>query len=301
MQTPTPPSSTFVSPITKRKRPISSTTDIEAPSPSRIRTTNLPSRPILEDSQVADGSPRTAVAGHLQSLDLEEVVIPADASPSFGMARRSSSDRSPAPTAPFAPHVSLPPGQTFHHDRFDPTTPPTSSHTLAPQQQQQPPGLEVPETPHLQPTTTVPPCPDDKPLHPPTTSRESTAPQPAPAPPLSPVPQYPNTLWWTDTEITGHSPSDPTDDGYGINGVGFVPTPAMASVRAEKRKRQVRDWKEREAREARAKRGERRRRARGDSGGAAVMGTGREMGKGMEVVGTAKMGEQEKRVKFLEV
>ncbi|KAJ5266805.1 hypothetical protein N7478_009613 [Penicillium angulare] len=63
---------------------------------------------------------------------------------------------------------------------------------------------------------------------------------------------------WHDDEITGHDPSDPTDDGYGINGVGFKPTAAMAWARSQKRQKQVAEWKTREAREAREKRRERR-------------------------------------------
>lgn len=63
---------------------------------------------------------------------------------------------------------------------------------------------------------------------------------------------------WHDDEITGHDPTDPNDDGYGINGIGFKPTAAIAWARTEKRRRQVADWKNREAREAREKRRERR-------------------------------------------
>jgi hypothetical protein len=64
---------------------------------------------------------------------------------------------------------------------------------------------------------------------------------------------------WHDDEITGHNPSDPEDDGEGINGVGFKPTAAEAYARAQKRKSQMADYKSREAREARARRSERRR------------------------------------------
>jgi len=81
----------------------------------------------------------------------------------------------------------------------------------------------------------------------------------SPSPPLS-------TLTWQDSEITGHlaDPSkDPDDDGTGLNGIGFRPTPAIAYVRSQKRRQQVLDWKAREAREARAKRSERRRRGIG--------------------------------------
>lgn len=66
-------------------------------------------------------------------------------------------------------------------------------------------------------------------------------------------------LTWHDDEITGHNPDDPDDDGEGINGIGFRPTPAIAHARMEKRRLQMVEYKNREAREARAKRSERRR------------------------------------------
>lgn len=66
-------------------------------------------------------------------------------------------------------------------------------------------------------------------------------------------------LTWHDDEITGHDPDDPDDDGEGINGIGFKPTPAIAYARAEMRKKQLADYRSRESREARAKRNERRR------------------------------------------
>ncbi|KAL2014114.1 hypothetical protein VTN00DRAFT_1639 [Thermoascus crustaceus] len=67
-----------------------------------------------------------------------------------------------------------------------------------------------------------------------------------------------NPLTWHDSEITGHNPTDPNDDGYGINGIGFKPTAAIAWVRSQKRQKQVAEWKSREAREARDRRRERR-------------------------------------------
>ncbi|OQD85770.1 hypothetical protein PENANT_c009G05048 [Penicillium antarcticum] len=66
-------------------------------------------------------------------------------------------------------------------------------------------------------------------------------------------------LVWHDSEITGHNPSDPSDDGYGINGIGFKPTASIAWARSQKRQKQVTEWKNREAREARERRRERRR------------------------------------------
>jgi hypothetical protein len=77
------------------------------------------------------------------------------------------------------------------------------------------------------------------------------------SPPLS-VDVTEDPLTWHDSEITGHNPNDPNDDGYGINGIGFKPTPAIAWARSQKRQKQVADWKDREAREARERRRERR-------------------------------------------
>jgi hypothetical protein len=71
-------------------------------------------------------------------------------------------------------------------------------------------------------------------------------------------------LTWHDSEITGHCPTDPNDDGYGINGIGFKPTAAVAWARSQKRQKQVAEWKHREGREAREKRRERREGIGGD-------------------------------------
>lgn len=73
-----------------------------------------------------------------------------------------------------------------------------------------------------------------------------------------PPPQDDDSLTWSDSEITGHNATDPNDDGYGINGIGFRPTAATAWARSQKRQKQVAEWKNREAREAREKRRERR-------------------------------------------
>lgn len=68
-----------------------------------------------------------------------------------------------------------------------------------------------------------------------------------------------NPFYWQDSEITGHDPDDPEDDLYGINGIGFKPTPAIAHQRSQQRKKQLSEYRNREAREARQKRSERRR------------------------------------------
>ncbi|EKD17671.1 hypothetical protein MBM_04040 [Drepanopeziza brunnea f. sp. 'multigermtubi' MB_m1] len=64
---------------------------------------------------------------------------------------------------------------------------------------------------------------------------------------------------WHDDEITGHDPSDPEDDGEGINGIGFKPTAAEAYVRTQKRRKQMAAYKNREEQERRQSRIDRRR------------------------------------------
>lgn len=74
--------------------------------------------------------------------------------------------------------------------------------------------------------------------------------------PFSPL-ELPS-LTWQDSEITGHLAQDPEDDGYGINGIGFKPTPALAWARSQRRRQQVTEWRAREAREERRRRLEKR-------------------------------------------
>lgn len=67
-------------------------------------------------------------------------------------------------------------------------------------------------------------------------------------------------LTWHEDEITVYDPEDEDDDGVGINGIGFKPTPAIAHARTMKRRQQLAEYKKREEREARARRSLRRRR-----------------------------------------
>ncbi|KAI1981633.1 hypothetical protein LOZ55_000655 [Ophidiomyces ophidiicola] len=78
------------------------------------------------------------------------------------------------------------------------------------------------------------------------------------SPPLTTAPAE-NPLTWHDSEITGYDPMDPDDDGYGLDGIGYKPTAAVAWDRERYRERQIQDWKSREACEEREKRRERRR------------------------------------------
>ncbi|KAJ4291340.1 hypothetical protein N0V88_006348 [Collariella sp. IMI 366227] len=62
----------------------------------------------------------------------------------------------------------------------------------------------------------------------------------------------------TAPSITIYDPDDSDDDGTGINGIGFKPTPAIAYSRALRRRQQLAEYKKREEREARARRSLRR-------------------------------------------
>jgi hypothetical protein len=68
-----------------------------------------------------------------------------------------------------------------------------------------------------------------------------------------------SSMTWQDSEITGHLMLDSDDDGTGMNGIGFRPTPSIARQRAAQRRRQVHDWKMRQETEERERRAERRR------------------------------------------
>lgn len=144
--------------------------------------------------------------------------------------------------------------------------------------------VEIPETPQ-------PPAPSSHSKRPPppsstspltlkfdTTSRSSTTHEPS----SSANDILPNSdLTWHDSEITGHLALDPDDDGYGVNGIGFRPTPAMAYARSQRRRQQILEWKNRESREARSRRAEERRR-------------------GMKIGGGGAEGEKGRAVRFVE-
>ncbi|KAL8725929.1 MAG: hypothetical protein Q9166_007057 [cf. Caloplaca sp. 2 TL-2023] len=260
------PDSMFVSP--KRKRDTNDPMEFAfVPSPIRLRTSNLPiSTTDLDHNGNGDRSPPSTVAGHFRNLNLTgygfDFSQAMEKSPLAGTipdsqdSNVSSSQESVRSSS--SQHVT-PNGLTTSTPTFGSSS--TSTLTPVP--------LEIPETPRLKPITILSPIP-------------SPISRPKSPPPLN--------LWWADTEITGHDPKDPTDDGYGINGVGFLPTPAMASARAERRKRQVAEWKNREAREARQRRSEARRR--------------RDMemaNEGLIIHEGSLGGEPQRRVRFLEV
>ena len=267
MRDPVPPSPSCMSP--KRKRDDDTMMFMGAPSPSRLKTTALPTGPHMESDLVSEGSPQSTVAGRLQNLDLDEHhQIP---SLDFDLSLETQKVTTKKHSGGFHPQIFLPP-QSF----VGPMTPPPSSSgpqpglsQLAYEPHPTTMPIEIPETPRLRPVSS--------PTPPPSATKPKSPPPPSPA------------LWWSDTEITGYNPSDPTDDGYGINGVGFLPTPAIANARAERRKKQVAEWKNREAREARQKRSDRRRRR------------DRSVGGGTDQGNSSSRGEEGRRVRFLEI
>ncbi|ETS85240.1 hypothetical protein PFICI_03265 [Pestalotiopsis fici W106-1] len=72
-------------------------------------------------------------------------------------------------------------------------------------------------------------------------------------------------LTWHEDEITVYDSEDKDDDGTGLNGIGFRPTPAIAYQRAQKRKKQLSEYKKREESEARALRNQKRRELLGEA------------------------------------
>lgn len=139
--------------------------------------------------------------------------------------------------------------------------------------------MEIPETPQ-------PPAPSSHRGSPPPPAVSPSKPSsilPATTfqPPNSSSSPPSNEMTWQDSEITGHLALDPDDDGYGVNGIGFRPTPAMAHARSQRRRQQIVEWKNRESREARSRRAEERRR-------------------GMKVGGGGAEGEKGRAVRFLD-
>ena len=234
-----PPSSVTISP--KRKRDASDASmDVEL-SFIHGKTGDIPSRTSSDSVLVGSNSPRTSMAGHMQRLDLQEI----SCLPELDFGRPVASQRSLGQAQGFEPDVPL-----LNYPQSEQFTRPSSSY--GPSQ----PTLNLSDPIHSSNhvlDSSERPCQN--------TFASISPPPPAKKSPSKSPPPPSLALWWSDTEITGHNldPSDPTDDGEGINGVGFLPTPATAYARAERRRRQVKEWKEREGREARAKRGEKRR------------------------------------------
>jgi hypothetical protein len=228
----------------KRKRTSDSTqySPIVSPTLTRIAT-NLQEFPFVRNNAISDpvdrtgdGSPRTCMAVQLHGLDLQQDAV--------GDVRHTSK-RLAQMSAEYGGH---PAG--YHH-------PVVHEHSMHPEPPGSPQGLEGAE-----------PYSTNALQHPGAAFTFEASKLPSlnveqsqmrrKSPPLDGNPED-NPMTWHESEITGHDPNDPNDDGYGVNGIGYKPTPAQAWARSQRRKQQLAEYKSREAKEARQRRSERRR------------------------------------------
>lgn len=217
--------------------------------------------PFSDSEAVAseEGSPRTAVSGQLQNLSLRSTA------PKLDFGRRDDGEAAEKRLRlmreenggweDLDSNNPLPQGLESMENPSEASE--EASARLPADEGRGKPTFEIPGTADLPLKTTRSPSPNSGEYIKPRARRKDHSP-----PPFSPPSA--ESLTWHDSEITGHAPTDPQDDGYGINGVGFRPTPAMAYARKQRRTQQISEWRSREAREARQKRSERR---RGNAGG----------------------------------
>lgn len=207
-------------------------------------TANLQGNHVIDKEDVGSDSPRSAVAGYLGHLEIYE-----DALRPQSQSRPTATDSD----SPFPSQMDGDKSPTMHITSPSPCGELLGNNTPLP-------GTD-PERDEVHPPAQKKGRACTSPTSSPKAKRSCT-PQPAfkrrsKSPPLRSNSED-NPLTWSDSEITGHLGTDPNDDGYGINGLGFKPTPAVAWARSERRKRQIAEWKNREASEARLARRERR-------------------------------------------
>ena len=225
----------------KRKRTSDSTQYSPVVSPTLTRvTTNLQEFPIVRNNAVSDpvdrtgdGSPRTCVAVQLHGLDLQHDAMVDDMHTSKRLAPMSTEHNG-------QPEGYQRSGGHVQGTYFGPFAPPHAQENVATNPFHNPNPTFTFEASQL-PSMNIGQA---------QTHRRS--------PPLDGNPED-NPMTWHESEITGHNPSDPNDDGYGVNGIGYKPTPAQAWARSQRRKQQLAEYKSREAKEARQRRSERRR------------------------------------------
>jgi len=223
------PATPFLSP--KRKRDaVEDHTDNRTHFPIRLRT-EIPSHP-LEDPFAGSYSPRTAVAGQLQGLHIQEEygTGPISYIPRIKETTSNSNPSSSPETASYTFEIATTGTHTHVTSITTITTPSTPPKT--------------PSTPHLKPVSgkpsrTISPLP----------SRKISPPRKSPPRSRSPPPP----IFFHGSRSP--SPSDTIDiQNLGLNGIGYKPTPARVYARAQRRKQQVAEWKAREAKEARQRR-----------------------------------------------
>ncbi|KJX97703.1 hypothetical protein TI39_contig469g00005 [Zymoseptoria brevis] len=287
---PHPQNAQVIDPSPKRKRDaLSSPTKFQH---SNLRAESPPTMPggpglsrALSPGSGPD-SPRSKVAARFEGLQIRGGPV---AEPRFGDEvvamdvdgeRRKRMRLSPVPDV-----VMNSPTRLKVESGVRARTPPPAAHrrdAATPGMETEMHDLEIGETPNAYTSTTSPSPQSSSTTSSPTTSFKTdltTHPSRPSSPPPSSDPI--TSLTWHPSEITGHNYDPLTgpasgDDGTGLNGVGFRPTPAVAYARAQKRRAQVSEWKAREAREARGRRAERRKGSgdggRGERGGVSGVG-----------------------------
>lgn len=234
-------------------------------SPTRL-CTQFPSRPFIGATEDLENptSPRTKVSDQLQTMKLDvEFSLPIS---EFGKsARTNRSSEAASPSAAYALASTL----GDQASDMPNTTSTTSGHSSVgaisasdhslPQAKAQDFLVDTHKVVSALPIPSPHWSREVRPISPSLTFKcEPSSPSRVKSPPPTKLNPAHSDLVWTAAEITGHNPTDPADDGYGINGIGFRPTPAIAQARAQKRRQQVTEWKSREAREARQRRLEKR-------------------------------------------
>lgn len=225
----------------KRKRDVVEEAEDNTPPASPTSTLSVASYPelkLLEGEEMGRCSPRTAVAGRFKELAIHEGVPH-----SIRIAQwhgSSSAAENPEPSEQVQ-SLQLSPKKSPNKTNQSGVLDENGSNEERVIQNQTHPTTQSTNGPSRNKAKAVSP----------TKPRRKKSPPPGDSNILE-------SLTWDDSEITGHDPTDPNDDGYGINGIGFRPTAAIAWARSQQRQKQVAEWKNREAREAREKRRERR-------------------------------------------
>ncbi|KAB5545774.1 hypothetical protein GE09DRAFT_218809 [Coniochaeta sp. 2T2.1] len=325
-------SSSDPTPVSTPKRKRSQREDDDTELPSYVTATFSPANIALPSSSpTEDGStsPRTKVAHRFRSLAIGRPRAFAEqhTTARFVLAPRDVTATIPETPQPGSRNTS---GNAAQDDDVEMDYG-ARKRVKLPQDRDPEPDTAVdkdpPGIPQARPRSKTPPIftierPGTPPLKKstPITQPASTGGPSPPPPPVQPTPAFqwppspPDTadsteamtvafrasMTWHEDEITIYDPDDSDDDGTGINGIGFKPTPAVAYARGVKRKQQLAEYRKREEREARARRSQRR---RGTASPRA--GSPRRSVVSDASVGGSEKGEKEKeklrrRVRFME-
>ena len=234
------PGATYRSP--KRKRDVVEEAEDNTPPASPTSTLSVASYPelrLLEGEELGRYSPRTVVAGRFKELAIRESIPHSIPIAQWHGSSRSTAENTESTAQ--AESLQLSPQKGGTKTNLSEVSKGNESNEEHVTKDQTQPTIKSTNGPSRHKAKAVSP----------TKSRRKKSPPPDGSAILE-------SLTWDDSEITGHDPTDPNDDGYGINGIGFRPTAAIAWARSQQRQKQVAEWKNREAKEAREKRRERR-------------------------------------------